>query len=143
MDKIIETQQVELCFMLDSNASSVLQSRWNTFVMHCHGMLFSVDVNKWLSFCRLESNRNIPPLECSEGGIGGNDKQTNRQIRFKQRYGTVDENKKTIAMVVSSTKEEKWTFKELEDLVYAFCRYANEIVHETCVNGIIQICSVG
>ena len=39
------------------------------------------EVEEWLSYCKLEENKNLPKLDRTEGGVGGNDNRQHKQIR--------------------------------------------------------------
>ena len=40
---------------------------------------------------------------------------------------------------IINTETEKWTWEELDELIYAFIKTANNNVNATCVNGSIEM----
>ena len=92
-------------------------------------------------YCKLEQNKNIPYLKREEGGIGGDNNNTDKQIRFFRLYSkSINYNDKDIVLnQIINTNIEKWSYDELDDLIYALTKTFNYFVKSECVNGVIEI----
>ena len=93
-------------------------------------------VKEWLFMCKTEIVCNLPYLDCSEGGIGTNN---TKQIRFRPFYSDISGFKDNyIIFDVQNGDQEKWTFDELDDLIYGFVKYASEYVMKDCIEGTVE-----
>lgn len=82
-------------------------------------------VREWLSYCKLESNKELPYLNRCEGGFGGTDCGYKKEIRFE----THNLKKYEFSPTVYDTEEEPWTFEELSDIIHAFEDFCKDYVH--------------
>lgn len=77
----------------------------------------------WRGYCKLNSNKNLPWLNRAEGGLGGDDNNKHKQIRFSEDLYI---NTKTSPNVLciqafdSDDKTSRWTDDELADLSNTF-----------------------
>lgn len=90
----------------------------------------------------------MPYLKREEGRLGSDDNTIHKQIRFrhifkeKQMNGSIPyykEDKSIIFNEIISTDNEKWTYNELDDLIYAFIKTANYYMGTECVSGYIEL----
>ena len=92
------------------------------------------------TYCKLQSNKNIPYLHRIEGGIGDT---INKQIRFfrlyNNEYGCNDNINDIVLDQIINTDTEKWSYDELDDLIYALTKTFNYFIKCTCVNGFIEM----
>ena len=66
----------------------------------------------------------------------------NKQIRFRKHkisLGKYSNDNDIILHEITSNDNEKWTYDELDDLLYAFIKTANFNINSDCVNGCIQM----
>lgn len=102
------------------------------------GYLVKEDIyNIWRGFCELDSNKNLPDLHGHEGGIGGDDNRTDKQMRFgvdNSGYNFI-----TISVSHPDLGPSKWTFPELTDLVQAFVKTLNQLMGDTVCCGFIKV----
>ena len=92
----------------------------------------------------------MPYLEREEGGLGGNNNRIHKQIRFRHTFegkefngGNTPYNKiddtHIIFNEIISTDIEKWSYNELDDLIYAFIKTAKYYMGTECVSGHIEL----
>jgi hypothetical protein len=139
---LLNTHLHELRIFMDKNSPSEFMKRWDKFKTKCENGDNKQIVKKLKTYCKLEINRELPYLERAEGGLGGNDNLTNKQIRFRKHkisFGKPSDDNDIILHEIISTKNEKWTYDELDDLLSAFIKTANFFVKADCVNGYIAI----
>lgn len=140
---ILDSYRHKLRFRIDPYAPKPWMDRWKQFKNACESgerTVYDI-VKQWKSNCRLNSNNNIPLLNRSEGGIGGNNNKIHKQIRFRN-YFPRDLTKRDNDIVMDqiyNTETEKWTYDELDDLICAFIKTANLHVKEECVFGCIEM----
>jgi hypothetical protein len=137
---ILNTHIHELRFYIDKDAPSNYMKRWNCFKTKCENGENKQIVEQVKSYCKLIVNRDLPYLERAEGGLGGGNNLTNKQIRFRQSQiclGNYSNDNDIILHEIISTDNEKWTYDELDDLLYAFIKTANFNVQADCVKGCI------
>ena len=140
---ILNTHIYELRFYIDNDAPEEYINRWKELKLKCENGDNKIIVEKIKSYCKLSINKELSYLERNEGGIGGNDNLENKQIRFREYFGNNDGRYKKdndiILQEITSNDNEKWTYDELDDLVYAFIKTANFNIKEDCVNGYITM----
>jgi hypothetical protein len=92
-------------------------------------------------YCKLEQNKTLPYLQREEGGLGGNDNDENKQIRFRVGIMTPWQRDDDIIMdQITNGENEIWTYEELDDIIYGFINYANdEIMGCECISGFIEL----
>ena len=140
---IPDTHIVELRFKIDGDAPQKYIDEWLKLKTICENGKNKELVDEWLSNCKIQSVRNMPYLDRCEGGIGGNNNIINKQLRFrkKQIYSISIDNDIVIENIISS-EQEKWTLEELDDLIRAFRRMANNYVGAECINGCIEMVNI-
>ena len=142
---ILNTHIHRLVFRIDNDAPKEFMDRWKDFKLKCESgeskeqkyILEQIKEN-----CKLKQNKELPYLKRSEGGLGGDDNKLNKQIRCRdyeliQLPQYIDND--IIFDEIINTKQEKWTYEELDDIIYGFTKVANEIVEAECVNGFIEL----
>jgi hypothetical protein len=93
-------------------------------------------------YCKLESNRNLPILNRMEGGLGGNNNIINKQIRYRHNLKKYLDNYNDIILSVQNSDIEKWTFEELDDIIYVFIKIFNTYMNTECINGCIELINI-
>ena len=93
-------------------------------------------------YCKLECNKLLPYLNRSEGGMGGDDNSSDKQIRFRMDIGCKKDNDIVLQEIDCDTSMNKWTYDELDDLILAFTKTANRYVEAECVTGYIKMISI-
>ena len=138
---IPDTHIVRLIFKIDNDAPKEDMNRWNTLKKDCeYNNENELIVKEWLVICKNESIRNLPYLNRSEGGIGGDNNKKHKQIRFRPLQNILFfRADNDIVFDVSNTNEEKWSFDELDDLIYGFIKFSNKYVMADCIKGIIEM----
>ena len=140
---IPDTYIVRLRFKIDNDAPTQYMNRWNILKKDCeynNENENELTVKEWLVICKNETNRNLPYLNRSEGGIGGNNNIKHKQIRFRPLQNILFfRSDNDIVFDVSNTNEEKWSFDELDDLIYGFIKFSNKYVMADCIKGIIEM----
>jgi hypothetical protein len=140
---ILDTHEHKLCFRIDANAPPDYMKRWKTFKQKCESGENELIVEQIKGYCKLKQNKNLPYLNRKEGGMGGGDNKINKQVRFRDyklwsklpKYIDND----IIIDRVYNTETEKWTYDELDDLIYAFIKTARYNVQADCVKGCIEM----
>ena len=138
---LLETHTHKLIFRIDNDAPKKYMHRWKTLKMDCEENDNKYIIEKMKTYCKLEQNKNIPYLKREEGGIGGDNNLINKQIRFFRFYSkTINYNDKDIVLdQIYNTDTEKWSYDELDDLIYAFTKTFNYFVKSDCVHGVIEM----
>jgi hypothetical protein len=131
------THTISLRFKIDSNASQKYINNWIKFKNVCASGNNKEIVKNWLSNCRINSVKNMPYLQQSEGGIGGCNNLIHKQIRFRQNLVYLND----ILFDIYNSDKEEWLLEELDDLIRAFIIIANIAICAECVNGCIEIVS--
>ena len=140
---IPDTYIVRLRFKIDNDAPTQYMNRWNTLKKDCEYNNENENeliVKEWLVMCKNEVIRKLPYLNRSEGGIGGNNNKQHKQIRFRPYINILSfRTDNDIVFDVSNTNEEKWTFHDLDDLIYGFIKFSNKHVMAQCIKGVIEM----
>ncbi len=146
---IFNTHIHKLRFSIDKNAPTEFMTRWKKFKTKCETGNNKQIVEQIKDYCKLEQNKNLPYLNRSEGGLGGDNNLINKQIRFRYNYSILSNSSKSskyndndndiILDQIYNTDMEKWTYDELDDLIYAFVKTANYYVNADCVEGCIEM----
>ena len=138
---ILETHNYSLIFRIDKDAQEDYINRWKKIKYDCEEDNNKYIIEKMKKYCKLEQNKNIPYLKREEGGIGGDNNNTDKQIRFFRLYSkSINYNDKDIVLnQIINTNIEKWSYDELDDLIYALTKTFNYFVKSECVNGVIEI----
>jgi len=97
-------------------------------------------IKSLLKYCNIETNKKLQFLDRCELGVGGNDNNKHKQLRFRSRCHVepfLDND--IIIDQIYDTNNEKWNNEELHDLINAFKKYAeNYINFYNCVNEFIE-----
>lgn len=140
---ILGTHNHSLIFRIDKDAPQDYITRWGKIKFDCEQNNNKYIIEKMRIYCKLEQNKKLPYLHREEGGIGGNNNIINKQIRFFRLYSKsmqLNYNDKDIVFdQIINTTVEKWTYDELDDLIYAFTKTFNFFVKSKCVNGFIEM----
>ena len=144
---LLNTHQHKLVFRIDKDAPSEFIKRWETFKNKCEtGSVQEKKsiMEKLVSYCEVDSNKSLPYLDRCEGGLGGDNNILNKQIRLRRKKRGIsflyDKHGDDILLdQIYSTDTEKWTYDELDDLILAFIKTANQEVKAECVSGCIEI----
>ncbi len=142
---MVESHIIKLIFRIDNDAPQKYIDKWDILKTICENgesKKQELIIHDWLLNCRIDSIKKLPYLNRSEGGIGGDCNINNKQLRFrpqiKYRGDNSNDNDIVIDNIVSS-KQEKWTFEELDDLIRGFRIMANNYVGASCINGYIEM----
>jgi hypothetical protein len=140
---ILETHKYSLIFRIDNDTPEDYINKWKKIKFDCEEGDNKYIIEKMKTYCKLEQNKNLPYLQREEGGIGGNDNTINKQIRFFRlysKYKPASYNDKYIVFdEIYNTNIEKWSYDELDDLIYALTKTFNYFVKSNCINGFIQM----
>ena len=134
---IPDTHYVRLIFRIDPYITKPYIDIWGALKKECEYNNANEEIVKeWLFMCKTEIVCNLPYLHCSEGGIGTNN---TKQIRFRPFYSDISGfNDNYIIFDVQNGDQKKWTFDELDDLIYGFVKYSSEYVMKDCIEGAIE-----
>ena len=101
---------------------------------------FNKDITDTMKlYCKLEKNRKLPHLDRSEGGLGGSNNRIFKQIRFRYNLkGNIKDNTIMFDKIYNSSVNE-WTYEELDDIMYAFTKTANDYLQGEYVTGVIEM----
>ena len=122
---IPDTHIIKIRFKIYNNT---LPNKWIELKKMCENWDNKKIIFELLSYCKLDSVKNLPYLNRCEGGIGGDNNLINKQIRFR-KYNSIMElpgyKDNNIIFYIINTTTEQWTFNELNDIMCAFSIYAN------------------
>lgn len=136
-------RDIKLVFRLHEDAPYDYQIKWKTWLLKFHKFNRKDLSNKniitsWLNNCKLESNKQLIPLDRSEGGICFNNSNiTGKQIRFNIDY--LHPNDISMNVINSDNNLDCWTFEQLIDLIDSFVYISNNFINEECVSGYIKL----
>ena len=145
---ILNTYIHKLVFRIDKDAPKEFVKRWQEFKLKCEGGENKHIVEQIKDYCKLEKNKKLPYLNRSEGGMGGDENLLHKQIRFRhifmgQKLNGIDisnyNDDDIVFNEIISTDSDKWTYEELDDLIYAFIKTSNYNVEADCVKGYIEM----
>jgi len=135
---ILNTHNHRLVFCIDDDAPKEYIKRWSEFKLKCESGNNKHIVEQIKEYCKLETNKAISYLNRMEGGMGGDNNSINKQLRFRNSIVGINDNH-IIFDQVMNTDIEKWTYDELDDLIYAFTKIASYNVKAKCVSGYIEM----
>jgi len=135
---ILNTHNHRLVFCIDDDAPEEYIKRWNEFKLKCESGKNKHIVEQIKEYCKLETNKAMPYLNRMEGGIGGDNNMIHKQLRFRNSIFGIKGNDIIFDQVIN-TDTEKWTYDELDDVIYAFIKTANYNVKDHCVSGYIEM----
>ncbi len=142
---MLDNYNHSLIFRIDNNAPKDYINRWKKIKFDCETHDNKYIIEKMKTYCKLEQNKNIPYLQREEGGIGGNNNTINKQIRFYRLRQSIPihyNDKDIVLDQIYNTNTEKWSYDELDDLIYAFTKTFNYLVKADCVNGVIEMSNI-
>jgi hypothetical protein len=141
--ELLNTYHHKLRFRIDKYAPPKWMNRWIELKQKCENGKNKHIVEQIKSFCKVESNKNLPYLDRIEGGIGGGDNRIHKQIRFRMYFDDRDRilerDNDIVFDQIYNTEQEQWTYEELNDIIHGFINMANSNVKETCVSGCIEL----
>jgi len=137
----------KLRFSIDKDAPPDYMKRWLDFKNKCEGGCENKHIVEHIKeSCSLQENKNLPYLNRSEGGMGGNNNSINKQIRFREKmlldmsYSLWQYDNDIVMDQIYSTETEKWTYEEMGDLLSAFIKIsAYYVKSEGCIRGWIEM----
>jgi len=146
---LLNTHNHRLIFNLDRDAAEKYIKKWNKFKIECESGDNQHIVEKIKEYIKLEQIKNMPYLKREEGGLGGDNNIIHKQIRFRHIFKGQQFNGGNIPYYIRddsiifneiiSTDIEKWTYNELDDLIYAFIKTANYYMGSNCLSGYIEL----
>ena len=131
------THTLSLRFKIDKDASQKYINNWINFKNICESGNNKQIVKDWLSKCRIISNKDMPYLNRTEGGIGVCSNILHKQIRFRSNLVYLIDN--DIVLNIYNSDKEEWLLEELDDLIRAFIIIANTAICAECVKGCVEI----
>lgn len=148
--ELLNTHNHRLVFNLVDGDSPEEYIKWNKFKIECESGDNQHIVEIIKEYSKLEKIKNMPYLKREEGGLGGDNNIIHKQIRFRHIFkgqqfngGNIPYYKKDDTYIIFneivSTDIEKWTYNELDDLIYAFIKTANYYMGTNCVSGYIEL----
>jgi len=140
---IVNTHNHRLIFRIDNDAPEEYMKIWKEFKLKCENGDNKHVVEQIKSYCKLEKNKTMPYLNRSEGGMGGGDNILHKQLRFRDDMhgmsSSICADNDIMFSEIMNTEHEKWTYEELDDIIYAFTKTANYHVKTDCVSGYIEL----
>ena len=139
---ILDSHIHKLRFRLKRDAPTHFKKRWNKFKRDCENGHNEQIVEHWKGYCKLDQNRNRLSLDRIEGGLGGNNNTIHKQIRFRfgtWRKGGIYDDEDIVMDRIENTTMERWTYEELDDLIYGFINTANNNIEGEWVKGCIEM----
>ena len=147
---LLNTHNHRLVFNLDGDAPEKYIKKWNKIKTECESGDNQHIVEQIKEYSKLEKIKNMPYLKMAEGGLGGDNNIIHKQIRFRHIFegqqfngGNIPYYKKNdnhiIFNEIVSKEIEKWSYNELDDLIYAFIKTANNYMGTKCVSGYIEL----
>ena len=142
-----EAYVYKLRISIDKDAHPDYMKRWSDFKNKCEG---GGGENKHIverikQSCSLQQNKNLPYLNCIEGGMGGNNSSINKQFLFRTKKPWMSSflwkyDNDILMDQIYCTETEKWTYEEISDLLSAFIKVSgNYIGSEGCIRGWIEM----
>ena len=142
-----EAYVYKLRISIDKDSPPDYMKRWLDFKNKCEG---GGGENKHIverikQSCSLQENKNLPYLNRSEGGMGGNNNSINKQIRFRRKkpwmsYCLWQYDNDILMDQIYCTETEKWTYEEISDLLSAFIKVSgNYVGSEGCIRAWIEM----
>jgi len=146
---LLNTHNHRLVFYLYGDDPEKYRKKWNEFKIKCESGDNKHIIERLKEYSKLEIIKNMPYLKRTEGGMGGNNNVIHKQIRFRHIFEGQQFNGRNIPYYkddnhiifneIISTDIEKWTYNELDDLIYAFIKTANYYMKTACVSGYIEL----
>jgi hypothetical protein len=128
----------KLRIRIDGDAPPDFMKRWKNLKEICEYNKNNKDIILLIKEnCKLEQNKNLPYLNRCEGGLGGDSNTMNKQMRFRTHRRVMDND--IVFDNILGAGDEYWTYDELDDIVSAFIKVAEQYVQEKCVIGCIEV----
>ncbi len=141
---IPDIHNMKLKFKIYNATPKEYMDKWIELKKMCENGNNEGIINELLSYCKLESVKKLPYLNRCEGGIGGNNNNINKQLRFRKYCRMMElpgykDNDIVFDNIINTTTE-KWTFNELNDIMRGFSLYANNYCNiNDSIDGYIEI----
>ncbi len=148
---ILDTHIHYLRFRINCLATKKCIDKWKKIKQNCENGNNVHIIEQIKNCCMSELNKKIKKLDIVEGGFNVsdniNDCEIHKQIRFRY-YVNNNTNNLTdnlididndIVLDVHNTDTEKWTYNELDDIIYAFIKICVDCMHTNCVDGCIEM----
>jgi hypothetical protein len=138
---ILDSYIVSLRFKIYKSAPVICLDKWKELKDICEYNTNNENkkiVKEWLALCTNENIKNMPYLNRCEGGIGGDNNFTNKQMRFRQ-YIYHNKDNDIVFDQIYNTRNDKWTFEEFDDLILGFIKFANNFIKGNYVDGVIEL----
>lgn len=149
---ILNTHYHRLIFYIDIDISKNGMNKWKKIKNDCENGDNKYIVEHMKYYYKLNTNKNLPYLNRCEGGIGGNDNNKHKQIRFRSfcngqylngyNFGNTKIDNNIMFNEIISNDIDKWTYEELDDLIYAFIKTINYYISGgvgDCISGYIEM----
>lgn len=140
-----------LRFELPTYAPKAFLKRWVAFILsigHSESEERATFLDEWKRQAVLEVNKQRPILKRMDGVFGGNNNQTDKQLRWRCVHlpgGAscgCDRKQHLVCFVARSSwdDKDKWTIEELVDLKNAFIKAASKrLAEDNCCDGFVAI----
>jgi hypothetical protein len=122
MTQLLENYNYQLRFYINIDLSKKLIKKWEILQENKNNKFFYEKMKKYY---KLENNKN---LLIKEDCLSNDDKK----INFNFFYNSND-------IILKIENLNKWTFEELDDIIYAFIKTANKYMIIHCINGSIEM----
>lgn len=141
----------KLRFSIDKDSPRDYMERWFVFKKYCESGKSGKNqlvVERIKEKCQLPLIKGLSYLNRSEGGIGGDNNQKNKQIRFRdgfmytQKHMEWQYDNDIVLDQICSTETEQWTYEEMNDLLSAFIKVSEYYVNYEgcgCIRGCIEM----
>jgi len=143
----------QLVFRIQDDTPEKFMKKWGEFKLKCESGENEHIVEQMKVYCQLQENKKLAWLNRMEGGIGGDNNTIHKQIRFRHIFegcvwGLSGRSRDNYIRFneIYSTDSEKWTYRELYDLMYGFIKTANYYIYgydtpvsAVCVSGSIEM----
>ena len=129
-----------LKFSLSENSILSVKQRWRQLKERCENGNNEKISNIWISFCNPEINKSLSFINSLTGGLRNIDKKS-CHYRYSFHDGNCDDND-IIIRYFTNIETCKWTYDELDDLIFAFEKMANQFVGGESVTGTIVVSDV-
>jgi hypothetical protein len=141
---IPDIHNMKLKFKIYNATPKEYMDKWIELKNMCENGNNEGIINELLYYCKLESVKKLPYLNRCEGGIGGNNNNINKQLRFRKYHRIMElpgykDNDIVFDNIINTTTE-KWTLNELNDIMRGFSLYANNYCNiNDSIDGYIEI----
>lgn len=137
MTELLDNYIHQLRFRIDTDAPPKYLNKFKKLkyeIENLNNQHFSFQIKEK---CKLLINQNLNILDRFEGGLGGDNNITDKQIRYRTKPYYQNDN--DILIYVQNSNIEKWTYEELDDIILSFIKVCNNYMDTKCVNGCIEL----